>query len=200
MKNCSRCQEVKQTEEFSKDKRRSDGLASWCKPCSNEVSRERRSKTLPPNDSRHGTHSGYVAYGCRCEPCKAAKSKYDKTRSRRLKQEGLSPDSKKHGTHAGYLHHQCRCDACVAAYGAYQRKRTYGFGTVEEAAFTASTHCEICQRSFDAASKKCVDHCHTSGKVRGVLCGNCNTALGLLGDSIESAQRLTAYLIQHAEQ
>jgi hypothetical protein len=55
-------------------------------------------------------------------------------------------------------------------------------------------------RNFDKSVIKAVDHCHTTGKVRGFICRRCNTALGMLEDSIESAQRLTAYLIQHAEQ
>ena len=39
-----------------------------------------------------------------------------------------------------------------------------------------------------------VDHCHTTNKVRGILCGNCNTALGKLGDSVESIKRVLQYL------
>lgn len=39
-----------------------------------------------------------------------------------------------------------------------------------------------------------VDHCHSTGKVRGVLCGNCNMALGLFRDSQESLSRAIDYL------
>jgi Recombination endonuclease VII len=39
-----------------------------------------------------------------------------------------------------------------------------------------------------------VDHCHDSGKVRGILCNNCNRALGLLQDSAELLQRAKNYL------
>lgn len=39
-----------------------------------------------------------------------------------------------------------------------------------------------------------VDHCHDSGTVRGLLCNNCNIALGLLGDDVEKILALAAYL------
>lgn len=39
-----------------------------------------------------------------------------------------------------------------------------------------------------------VDHNHKTGKIRGLLCGPCNTALGLLKDSPETLQRLIDYL------
>lgn len=41
-----------------------------------------------------------------------------------------------------------------------------------------------------------VDHCHTSGAVRGLLCSNCNTALGLCNDN---PQRLVDYLLAYAK-
>ena len=42
--------------------------------------------------------------------------------------------------------------------------------------------------------KLVVDHCHSSGKVRGLLCHNCNRALGLLGDDVERFKRAIDYL------
>ena len=39
-----------------------------------------------------------------------------------------------------------------------------------------------------------VDHCHTTGKVRKLLCHNCNTALGLVGDNISTLQKMIEYL------
>ena len=39
-----------------------------------------------------------------------------------------------------------------------------------------------------------VDHCHTTGVVRGLLCHNCNRALGLLQDSPANLNRALAYL------
>jgi hypothetical protein len=39
-----------------------------------------------------------------------------------------------------------------------------------------------------------VDHDHKTKKVRGLLCARCNTAIGLLNDDPERAERATAYL------
>jgi hypothetical protein len=51
---------------------------------------------------------------------------------------------------------------------------------------------------IDARSKQvrylAIDHCHATGKVRGLLCRRCNTALGLLGDDVTGVRRLLAYL------
>jgi hypothetical protein len=39
-----------------------------------------------------------------------------------------------------------------------------------------------------------VDHCHSSGKVRGILCHSCNLALGLVQDDIDRLIKLIGYL------
>lgn len=39
-----------------------------------------------------------------------------------------------------------------------------------------------------------VDHCHVTGNIRGLLCSNCNTALGLLQESEENILNLLNYL------
>jgi hypothetical protein len=51
--------------------------------------------------------------------------------------------------------------------------------------------CAICKRSGRAL---CVDHCHACGKVRGLLCGKCNSVLGFCGDSRAHLLAAAAYL------
>lgn len=47
--------------------------------------------------------------------------------------------------------------------------------------------------------KLVVDHCHTNGKVRGLLCHNCNRALGLLQDDAATLLRAVEYLKKGSE-
>ena len=42
--------------------------------------------------------------------------------------------------------------------------------------------------------KLVVDHCHATGTVRGLLCHNCNRALGLLHDNTEVLLNAIKYL------
>ncbi|MFD5540220.1 endonuclease domain-containing protein [Streptomyces sp. NPDC127079] len=44
------------------------------------------------------------------------------------------------------------------------------------------------------ASPVHVDHCRKTGRVRGVLCFNCNSAIGTLKDDPDAARRAAAYL------
>ena len=57
--------------------------------------------------------------------------------------------------------------------------------------------CKICATpsgSNGRGDKLAVDHCHESGKIRGLLCHRCNTALGLLKDSQLRMQAAIDYL------
>ena len=39
-----------------------------------------------------------------------------------------------------------------------------------------------------------VDHCHATGKIRGLLCNQCNRAIGMLGDDPVRVERALSYL------
>ena len=44
-----------------------------------------------------------------------------------------------------------------------------------------------------------VDHCHDTKKVRGLLCTNCNTTLGLCKENIHTLKSMIQYLESHEE-
>jgi hypothetical protein len=59
----------------------------------------------------------------------------------------------------------------------------------------AGRRCEICGCGRRNTERPlCVDHCHFTGKVRGLLCNKCNLAVGMLDDCHETVQRAVAYL------
>ncbi len=58
--------------------------------------------------------------------------------------------------------------------------------------------CPICRISLRKYGRGInvgvVDHDHETGSIRGLLCGHCNRALGLLNDSLEQLDRAISYL------
>lgn len=59
--------------------------------------------------------------------------------------------------------------------------------------------CAICSKNASELSNNrkkylCVDHCHVSGKVRGLLCDTCNRALGMFKDSVAILENAIAYI------
>ena len=58
--------------------------------------------------------------------------------------------------------------------------------------------CAICSKHISEEKRAFhVDHCHTTGKVRGLLCSNCNRALGYFKDSTHNLQQAITYLQRH---
>jgi len=80
-------------------------------------------------------------------------------------------------------------------YDHFQRK--YGLSREEyhEMHEERDHKCDICgQESDHRYDKLCVDHCHTTGKVRGLLCFSCNVMLGQCKDNIDRLQNAIYYL------
>ena len=59
--------------------------------------------------------------------------------------------------------------------------------------------CKLCGKPEKKIRKLAVDHCHTTGKVRGLLCMECNTGLGKFKDNTEVLARAIAYLEVHRQ-
>lgn len=57
--------------------------------------------------------------------------------------------------------------------------------------------CAICELDFKSKYHTHVDHCHTTGEVRGILCSTCNTGLGKFRDSTKFLNNAIEYLIRY---
>ena len=88
---------------------------------------------------------------------------------------------------------------------AYDRKkhlkRTYRISVEDHAALflRQGSKCGVCQS--DSPNSKhgwSTDHCHKTGKVRGILCHHCNVALGHAKDDPATLRKLADYLESHA--
>lgn len=80
------------------------------------------------------------------------------------------------------------------------RNRMVKFGLtpsrVEEMRIMQKGKCPGCHAELQGRNL-CVDHCHKSGRVRGLLCMSCNVSIGRLGDNPETLRRLAFYLEIH---
>ncbi|MEU7048391.1 endonuclease domain-containing protein [Streptomyces eurythermus] len=86
---------------------------------------------------------------------------------------------------------QVRCRECVARYNsaAHSRRRREPLGKRVPIASQGGVCC-VCLSAVPAH----VDHCHETGRVRGVLCFSCNAALGQFKDQPDVMRRAAAYV------
>lgn len=104
------------------------------------------------------------------------------------------------GTGRGY-NLRVSCDGCLEMPNHRARqsrnkyiKRTYGITLHQQESMYGQQQggCAICDK--DLGPEPLVDHCHTTGAVRGLLCFHCNTALGHVFDDVKILDRMKEYL------
>jgi len=78
-----------------------------------------------------------------------------------------------------------------------QLKRNYGISLedYQEMKKAQNNCCATCDRNESELKRSLmVDHCHTSGKIRGLLCDECNLSLGKIKDNIQTLEKMILYL------
>ena len=80
-------------------------------------------------------------------------------------------------------------------------KRNYGITLVEYDEMLAAQQikCAICKKDQSDGGHLCIDHCHETGKIRGLLCHSCNRGLGFFKDQTAILEAAIAYLERHSE-
>lgn len=79
----------------------------------------------------------------------------------------------------------------------YSLKRRYGITSLqyEEMLKKQDFKCAICGTEKCSSGRNfAVDHCHTTKKIRGLLCSPCNTGIGQLKDDVSLLKKAIEYL------
>lgn len=171
-RRCSRCKDHKPRAAFARNKAMRDRLQAYCRECAAAYHQERQVAKGRNVRPRVEVPEGHKL----CRTCGDIKPHSEWTRNRTAS-DGLAT----------------LCKSCKAAQGrAGHLKRQYGITEAERDALIASQGgvCCICL----AASAAHVDHCHETGRVRGVLCFSCNAALGQFKDRPDAIRRAAAYV------
>ena len=127
--------------------------------------------------------SGYRdGYRSQCTPCRVAYAN-----ERRRRPDYTPPPSATRRSHQDKARQK-------ANFRAWKLKRRYGITVARYDELVAQQQgmCAICRRV--PKTHFAIDHCHDTGRVRGLLCIPCNTAIGFLGDRPASLQRALDYV------
>ncbi|MEW2129756.1 endonuclease VII domain-containing protein [Streptomyces sp. NPDC005435] len=175
-KRCGKCERELTPAAFARDRNRRDGLQAYCRECVARYSaahyRRRREAMGKPVRENVDVPPGHKL----CRACGEVKPHSEWHRNATAS-DGLST----------------RCRSCRATRGRQDHlKRNYGLSEPERDALAASQGgvCCICLSAPPAH----VDHCHETGRVRGVLCFSCNAALGQFKDRPDVIRRAAEYV------
>ncbi|MEU0964512.1 endonuclease VII domain-containing protein [Streptomyces sp. NPDC005917] len=175
-KQCRKCGRDLPFAPFARDRNRCDGLQVHCRECVAEYSaahyRRRRGAIGKIVREKAEVPEGHKL----CRACGEVK-----------------PHREWHGNATASDGLSTRRKACRSARGRQDHlKRQCGITEAEREELIASQGgvCCICPSAPPAH----VDHCHKTGRVRGVLCFSCNAALGQFKDQPEAIRRAAAYV------
>lgn len=171
-KKCGRCQLIKSVAEFPKYKGSVDGLYTYCRVCRREASKGYRQRNKEINKTRKYPDDATKV----CADCKETKLR-----------SCFTPNL----TVTDGLYSQCRKCNLIS-----QRAHKYGISEEHRQQMLHDQHnrCCLCHGSFTESNIEHVDHCHTTGRIRGLLCASCNTALGMFKDNVSALMRAILYL------
>ena len=64
---------------------------------------------------------------------------------------------------------------------------------------TQNYKCSICFITIDKSGPNglCVDHDHTTGKIRELLCSHCNSSLGMIKEDVGLLEKMILYIKKH---
>ncbi|WP_219463786.1 endonuclease VII domain-containing protein [Nonomuraea rhizosphaerae] len=184
---CSDCGEAKAVSEFGANKRMSDGLARYCKPCF-AVRSTRSYRKRKAEQGKIVREKVEVPAGSKyCPRCKEVKAVTEFGRNR-AERSGLAAYCKP-------CHNTVMREDRIQKHGStrnYHLKRRYGITEDDFDRMLAQQEglCAICR----VVPGTFVDHCHATGLVRGILCFNCNNGLGHFSDSTALLEVAAHYL------
>ena len=99
--------------------------------------------------------------------------------------------------HTLKLASQCKSCAKFRSRDAHLKTR-YGLldEDVQQLIIEQDNKCACCSNEFDNThrGRAVVDHCHTTGAVRSILCDRCNVTLGMVGESPELCKNIMDYI------
>lgn len=183
MKRCPQCGKEKQFIDFNYNSASPDGYYGWCRDCV-KLYRKRYNKNPPRRKSKM---SGMKI----CTKCDKEKSLIDFNVRQTI-----------HGSYQSW------CRDCQKKYrqkyNHHHNHLQYKFG-ISEAQYelilkSQNEVCAICgqpetmKRNGSKVQPLSVDHCHKTSKIRGLLCSNCNKALGGFKDDPELLRKAINYL------
>lgn len=220
MKKCTKCKKLLREESFKKNKRKKDGLSTECRECSAEQDRLYRQKVkernkdnnlasiellrcsrcneMKPSSLFNRDNSRPSGYGNKCKPCqKEYHSEWRKDNAKYEEYQSLYYEQNKERINERNTnYYYANKDWLLPKMNANRFFKKFGI-TQEDAKTLLDSQggvCAICHTDTPTEKGWCVDHCHTTGKIRGILCSKCNSGIGFLNDDPELCKRAIAYL------
>lgn len=91
-----------------------------------------------------------------------------------------------------------RCLPCVKDASGRQRLKKYGLTAEQytEMLREQQGRCAVCEHLLRGGKDEHIDHDHITGQVRGILCSQCNTAIGKFKDSPEVILKAAEYIMR----